>query len=271
MAPDIGTPEGIRLTRRLMRHVVAIYFDFELEEKHWQFVHTAFVFSVNGRWMLMTAGHCVTDIARIRDSGGRLHRCKLVDFMGEGATYQHPLPFDYDGASPMHIGVRENIDYGVLVPQINTCQLLSANSVEPFDERMWDTEPAAAQNYFLLGFPAELNQLKGNEVSINASMFRLTRYAQRPEDFPDEDPPIYFYGRVIEQPLDSLKGCSGGPIVALSPPNAGGQSTYHLVAMQVTTMGSDIKGMLMPPLGGLVRERLARSAKIEGHGPDGTP
>jgi hypothetical protein len=270
MAPDIGTPESVRLTRRLMRHVVAIYFDFNLNEEHLQFVQTAFVFAVDGRWMLMTAGHCVTDIADIRRSGAKLHRSKLVDFMGEGATYQHPIPFDYDGASPMHIGVRENIDYGVLVPHVNTCQLLSANNVEPFDERMWDTEPSSVQNYFLLGFPAELNQLKGNQVNINASMFRLTRYAERPEDFPSEDPPIYFYGRVIEQPLGSLKGCSGGPIVALSPPNAEGQSTYHLVAMQVTTMGLDIKGMLMPPLGGLVRGLLARRADVESRGPHET-
>jgi hypothetical protein len=268
MAPDIGSREGVRLTRRLMRHVVAIYFDFILKEEHLQFVQTAFVFAVDGRWMLMTAGHCVTDIVKLRESGATLYRSKLVDFMGEGATYEHPIPFDYDGASPMHIGVRENIDYGVLIPQLNTCQLLSANNIEPFDERMWDTDPASVQNYFLLGFPAEVNRLKGNLVNINASMFRLTRYAERPEDFPCEDPPIYFYGRVIEQPLDSLKGCSGGPIVALSPANAEGQSTYHLVAMQVTTMGLDIKGMLMPPLGGLVRELLARGADNACRGPD---
>jgi hypothetical protein len=87
-------------------------------------------------------------------------------------------------------------------------------------------------------------------------MFRVARYTERPEDFPETDPPIYFYGHVIEHALDSLKGCSGGPIVSLSHPDCEGRARYHLVAMQVTTMGSDIKGMLMPPLGELVRDLL---------------
>jgi hypothetical protein len=252
---ESGTSEGIALTRRFMRHVVAIYYDFRLNQDRRQFVHTAFLFSVQGRWLLMTAGHCVTEINQIRDQGGVLTQCLLIDCMGEGAAHQQPVPFAYDVAHPMHIGVNESIDYGVMIPPENTCRLLSAN-IEPFNEDAWDAEPREVQNYFLLGFPAVLNALQGNLVTLRASMFRVARYAGRPEDFPEADPPIYFYGRVIEHPLESLKGCSGGPIVSLSYPDREGKARYHLVAMQVTTMGSDIKGMLMPPLGELVRDCL---------------
>ena len=268
VSADIGTPYGIELTHRLMRHVVAIYYEFRMNEQCHQFVHTAFVFSVEGRWMLMTAGHCVTEINWIRDQGGVLTRCKLIDSMGEGAAYNHPVPFAYDEAYPMHIGRNEDIDYGVLIPPENTCQLLSANNIVPFDEDAWDAEPDCVQNYFLLGFPAELNRLQGNRVNIRASMFRVARYAERPEDFPETDAALYFYGRVIEQPLDNLKGCSGGPIVAMSYPDAEGTAKYHLVAMQVSTMGSDIKGMLMPPLGALVRT-LVHGRGDQGRVPEG--
>jgi hypothetical protein len=239
-----------------MRHVVGIYYDFVVLGKRRQFVHTGFVFSVEDRWLLMTAGHCVTEIEDIRKQGGKLEKCKLIDYMGEDAPHQHPVPFPYEDALPMHIGARDNIDYGVLFPPQNTCHLLSANNVVPFDEDAWDAEPSEVQDYFLLGFPAELNALHGNLVNVHASMFRLTRYAERPEDFPAAPEELYFYGRVVEQPLNNLKGCSGGPIIALSLPDAGGTATYHLVALQSTSMGDDIKGMLMPPLGRLIRDLL---------------
>ena len=132
---DIGTTEGIALTKRIMHHVVGIYFEIQFKGQPLrQFVHTAFLFSVGGRWMLMTAGHCVTDIREMREHGGALVRSKLIDSMGEGASYRDPVPFAYDESHPMHIGVTEDIDYGVLFPPQNTCQVrsvASAASVPP--------------------------------------------------------------------------------------------------------------------------------------------
>jgi hypothetical protein len=252
---NVGTPQSAALTVRLMRHVVAIYFDFMLaNHQRRQFAHTAFAFSVEDRWLLMTAGHCVTAIEQARAQGGELKKCLLFDCMGENAVWAHPVPFAYDSAYPMNIGVKEDVDYGVLFPPLNTCRLLQANKVVPFDESSWDAEPVQVQDYFLLGFPAELNVYNGNLVNVKASMFRLTRYAERPEEFPETDEQLYFYGRVIEHPLDSLKGVSGGPIVALTPADELGSARYYLVAMQSTRMGSDIKGMLMPPLGAFIRD-----------------
>jgi hypothetical protein len=253
MAGDFGTPVGLALQRRFMRHVVGVYCDFREHGQRSQVVYTAFVFSVDDHWMLITAGHCITDIEQVRARGGDLHRCSLIDSMGEGAAHLHPLPFAYDAAHPMNIGRLERIDYGVLIPPENTCQLLARNNIEPFDESAWEAEPARVLDYFLLGFPEDLNRLQGERVNFRASMFRVAKYDERPEDFPEEDPAIYWYGRVFENPLGSVRGCSGGPIVALSHPNDQGVSTYHLIALQSTAMGRDIKGMLMQPLGQLVR------------------
>jgi hypothetical protein len=211
---EVGTPEGIALTRRLLRHVVGIYFDFRLSQERFQFVHTAFLFSVEGRWLLMTAGHCVTQIDRIRAKGGVLTTCLLIDSMGEGAAYYQPIPFAYDDAHPMPIGVTENIDYGVLLPRENTCQLLSANGIVPLDEQAWDAEPSEVKDYYLLGFPEQLNAYQGN------------------------------------------------PIVALTPPNSEGTALYNLVASQRPAIGRDIKGMLMPPLGELLRDLLKGQIEI---------
>jgi hypothetical protein len=257
--PERGTPMGVELTRRIMRHVVGIYYDFTLEGERRQVVQTAFLFSVAGRWMLMTAGHCISDIRAFRDRGGILRRCRLIDCMGEGAEHVEPVPLSYDDASPLPLGIREHIDYGVLFPPDNACHLLAANNLVPFDEDAWNEEPGEARDYFLLGFPDQLNAYRGNLINVRASMMRLRRYAERPEDFPEEDPPgMFFYGRAIEQPLNSLRGFSGGPIVSMSHPDQDGTAHYYLVALQSTSMGDDVKGMLMRPLGELVREILSR-------------
>jgi hypothetical protein len=253
----------------MLRHMVGIYFDFRLNGERHQFVQTAFVFAVEGRWLLMTAGHCVTDIAKIRAAGGILTACLLIDSLGEGAQHFQPVPINYDDAQPTHIGINESIDYGILVLNVNICRLLAANNIQPFDERAWDAEPAGPQEYFLVGFPAQVNQLQGNRVTFNASMFRLERYAERPDDFPPTDLPLYFYGRAIAHPLDSLCGCSGGPILAFAPPDQEGHSRVHLIAMQVSTLGEHIKGMLMPPLGDLVRDILNGRYGDDGDDGDG--
>lgn len=191
-----GGPRETALALRLLCHVVTIYYDFHLQGKRHQFVHTAFLFSVKSRWLMVTAGHCVTEIEQIRGLGGELKECLLFDSMGEGATFHEPpLPLPYDAALPMHIGARDEFDYGVIFPSGNTCRLLAANRIRPFDEEAWDAELGEVEDYFIVGFPAELNQLQGNRVNLNASMLRLSRYQERPEDFPETDTDVFFYGR----------------------------------------------------------------------------
>jgi hypothetical protein len=68
MGADMGTPEGLALQRRFMRHVVGIYCEFRENEVRRQVLYTGFIFSVEEQWMLITAGHCITDIEQIRAS-----------------------------------------------------------------------------------------------------------------------------------------------------------------------------------------------------------
>jgi len=82
------------------------------------------------------------------------------------------------------------------------------------DEQAWDAEPSEVKDYYLLGFPEQLNAYQGN------------------------------------------------PIVALTPPNSEGTALYNLVASQRPAIGRDIKGMLMPPLGELLRDLLKGQIEI---------
>ena len=60
------------------RHLVPIYPEIHLADKIARRIWTAFVFSVHS-WMLMTAGHCITEVERERVGGAKVLNCKLLD------------------------------------------------------------------------------------------------------------------------------------------------------------------------------------------------
>ncbi len=224
---------------------------------------TGSVFSVKDRWLIMTAGHNVTDIETARRQGAQIVRCLLVDSMGEGARFQNQIPLAYDDMTPLNIGTHESVDYGFVIPHLNTCRLLQANKIVPLSESAWGDKLPEVSDHFLLGFPSPANVYAGNRIDVRASMFRVSKYAERPEDFPDPVAPLFFYGRVIENPLRTVAGCSGGPIFAVSAVDADGDITYTFEALQSTEIGQDIKGMLMRPLGELIRDIFDRRDRAE--------
>ena len=129
------------LVKYFMRHLVPIAVDFRKDGERKQALFTAFMFSVGDRWILMTAGHSITAVERLRAAGWRLHESTLIDELGAGARYKHAVPFDYDEAEPLMLGRDPTWDYGVLFPHDNTRALLEANGVQPFTERSWESEP----------------------------------------------------------------------------------------------------------------------------------
>lgn len=243
-------PDSETEARYFMRHVVPIYFDFRKDGESKQFVQTSFAFSVYGRWLLMTAGHCITDIGQIRALGWRLEKCRLLDCLALNARYEEPVPFDYDGAQPRMLCNNPTWDYGIMFPAENTCRLLSANGVVPFDEKWWVEEPQTADAYFLFGVPEESVTASPNHVSLGPVMARLERLDEPPEGFCQTDAPM-FYGALIEYPLSRLRGCSGGPILSFAEiPEGQGRAHYWVHAMQVSALrGKYVSGVRMQPLG----------------------
>jgi hypothetical protein len=186
--------EREREVRYYMRHVVPIYFHIRKGSDERQFVHTSFAFSVAGCWALITEGHCIAEVERVRAAGYELIKCRILDALGVNAKYTEPVPFDYEGATPMHICRDEAWDYGVMFPSDNT-------------------------------------------------------YAR------ETDAPM-FYGELLDNPLSSLKGMSGGPILSFKDNCGDGTGRYWLHAMQVSQMGGSkqISGIRMAQLGDFMRE-----------------
>jgi hypothetical protein len=246
--------ENNDLVKYFMRHVVPIYFDLRKGSERHQLIYTAFVFSVCDCWLLMTAGHGITKMKDYRAHGYELVNCSLLDSLGAGATHRHPLPFDYDGAEPLMLGLDPSWDYGVLSPADNTRRLLEANGVVALTEKSWDAGLHEIETYRVLGIPEELTEpTSPNNMTVTMTFPRLERVNERPEGFVETSAQM-FYGRLPSDPRFKLKGMSGGPIFAFA--HVDGNVRYWLHAMQVSWLKGTryISGMLMRPLGEYLRE-----------------
>jgi hypothetical protein len=239
------------------RHLVPVYFEVVLGDVRRPRVWTAFVFSVKNRWLLITAGHCITEVQREREAGCKIVSCKLLDGLNSQAPHELPIPFDYDDFRPTMLGAHHTFDYGVLIPTSNAIALLKTNHIVPFAEASWDHEITDFDVYKFLGVPSALSRFLGaGNWNITTLFQRVRRLKRRPTGFEKTDAPM-FYGRMMGDPRVKLQGMSGGPILGFV--NDSGRHRYWLVGMQVSALrGRYISGMLMRPLGRLIYEIDAR-------------
>lgn len=205
----------------------------------------------------MTAGHCITEVQRFRESGWEIQRARLMDGLNARAEHSHSVPFDYESFHPTMLGADATCDYGVLIPTRTAVLAMQANNVVPFAEGSWDyDEEHAFAVYKILGVPAELVEKRGADGRGLTAMFqRVDRLKRRPEGFSKTDAPM-FYGKLRGDPRVKLHGMSGGPIIGFETES--GRQRYWLVAMQVSAVRTKyISGMLMKPLGEFIHRRAA--------------
>ena len=254
------------LARQFARHFVPIYFHASKGSEVVQVAHSAFAFSINGRWLLLTAGHCVREMLDAQRFGYVIEHCRLVHGLGEGAQYvplvmdrrdgcegvfmKDTVQFNYSGDNAKVVFDDDKWDYGVLFISDNERGLLQAKGIVPFDESTWDEEPVEANWFHLLGTPGELLDVNSHSVSLVTVRMGLVKLAEKPDDFPVTDSPR-FYGRLHELPPFRLKGMSGGPILnAMPDPEDPHQVLYWLHALDVSTLPRNqqyISAMLIRP------------------------
>jgi hypothetical protein len=216
------------------RHVVPIYFDLRNGAEGKQFILTAFVLSIEDQWLLLTAGHVITDVKKIRAAGWEIEQCKLIDCMGTGAKDKNLVPFDYDGSSPTALCEDPCYDYGVMFIRDNTRALLEANGVVALTERSWEEvpDPSEIEEYKVLGIPEQLAEPTTERAFFHSTLHRVEPLSERPEGFAATDAPM-FYGRIkLGEVMTEVGGMSGGPIFAFA--TVDNRVRYWLHAMQVS-------------------------------------
>jgi hypothetical protein len=237
------------------RHLVPIYFEVRRGGERRVIVWSAFPLAVDDRWLLMTAGHCIIEMARFRAVGGIIERARLMDGLNASAGHPLAVPFDYDSFRPGPLGPDPTFDYGILVPNGLAVRSMLANGVLPFTERTWDYEDREFEFYKLLGAPAAHVAEVTPDTTDTGTMFPVVnRLRRRPEGFERTSAPM-FYGKVRSDPGVKLQGMSGGPILGFFDDDDG--QHYRLVAMQVSTLREKyVSGLLMQPLARLLRQQL---------------
>lgn len=191
--------------------------DVELAEPH--AVYSGFVVSVRDQWYWVTAGHVFTDIERVRTHGYRIQSAGLLDNTKHMDGY---IPIHFDSLPKAHIDEDGDIDVGVMQLARNAVDLLVANDV-----RTLNVENVAHQNhqhehYALVGVPGESVSLFPGEHSDILQMAPVVIPLRRLDD----EPAPSGLRRLVFQagpelptiegkPIQSIKGMSGGLIVAL--------------------------------------------------------
>ena len=220
-------PELLQL---LQRHLVPIRFDFDKDGEKALQLYTAFVLEVHGDWYLVTAGHCLIEVARIIDSGYKVTKCQLVDFLGPQAQFEHGIPFPTPKTDE-EISIDEGgIDFGALPVPYIIRQSLEKNGVVALSEEHWKELPEKIDFYRLVGIPKNRVRFEEKEFTIGTRLIGVVP-AQESEHyhFQDVTVPIVYVTATIGDDKQ-LKGMSGGPIFGIQQTDSGYK--YWLFAVQ---------------------------------------
>src|SRR6266487_3461966 len=200
------------------RHLIPMVFVFKKSDVTTSFVITAFVLSVQEQWFLVTAGHCLQKIDEMKKEGYAIQKCYLMDSMGVGATHFDPIIFTYDLAKPQYMPDSREMDYGIIPLSTYYQRLLSANKVTPISEEFWRLQPNNPESFALIGIPDESIQRNDNTVGIITALNWIEE-CEKPEHLPNTQLPL-FYGKItLHSNQSSIRGMSGGPILAFEQVN----------------------------------------------------
>lgn len=236
----VRTEAEFTFLKRLCRHFVALagaYYPIDATgtksgEEAFYF-YSAFVCQLHDAWFLVTAGHSMEQfLERIGKKQITVTANWLIDYFGEGATSQQPVPFNLlDHKIYYILDDKLRIDGAAILMTHNEQQLLEANGIKPLGPANWVVPGEdTPSGYVLLGLPEERTHTvhQGGKIKGLAKIVMLP--VSRLED--DQSCPLSRFQGAID-PLGSLSnvvGMSGGPIFACVDKD--GEVDYYAVAIQ---------------------------------------
>jgi hypothetical protein len=227
---------GGEVLRHAMKHVLPVYVHFEREAKLHAALFTSTVIAYRGHWLLLTAGHCLTDVQRMLNQGWTLKRCRFIDALSPGTPSDKlpmSVPYAYEATPPLILYDDERgIDYGAKIIDRLTCETLAAHGIEAIDERYWHASaPAGALKHVIVGVSGELSSASDHVAKVVA----VNVPVEEVEDVPDglAASALRWYGRVLDSgKLTSLEGISGGPLFSITMDEDGDHLSLWLRGIQ---------------------------------------
>lgn len=236
------------------QHCVPIYIHINKGEDSHDYVISSFVISIDDEWFLITAGHCLNKIEKIKEAGYKITKARFLDCGGLTAKHFLPIPFDYDSSVIAHLG-DDKYDYGIIHITKYYRNLMECNEIIALNEETWEKQPTNPDFYFLLGIPGQLTNVTEDKIQITTTLHTVTKCESVPDSFEKTDAPT-FYGHIhLDDNLTSIVGMSGGPLFSFKRTDSS-ELKYWLCAVQSRWIPSEklIAACLMNPFASLVKD-----------------
>jgi hypothetical protein len=244
------------MVRFFHRHLAPILFTISKDDAEHQFVVTAFVLSVEDKWFLVTAGHCLREIEEYKSHRYTVSSCALIDSLGTDPKDDYSIPFAYELASPQYLSQDLEYDYGIIALSTYYREHLQMQGIHPLTERVWDNLPDSFHSYKLLGIPYELLEITPHLIRVITTLHNIDPLQEWPEDIEEPSSPQFLGKIALGDGLNSIRGTSGGPIFGFKKDESG-HFRYWLVALQSRWLRRSriIIGCPMKLLGDFLRYR----------------
>jgi len=211
------------------------------------FTVSTFVVSIKNIWFLVTAGHILKDLQSRLDNGRRISKSRLFVLHG---LISHPpsfksIPFNLEDTPRWYI-YEDGLDYAVIPLRPAFVNPLIADGIIALNENHWKDYPEKNGEYFLLGFPAQAQDISIISSGEKGNVNYVIECPLLPV-FPVSDPPEVlkrqnerFYAKVPitkginNDPnfeLTDIDGMSGGPLFVIKWTDDN-KIEYWLVAVQ---------------------------------------
>jgi hypothetical protein len=187
-------------------------------------IYTAILVRLNGSAHLLTAGHCLEELNNARARGIKIEAAHVFSL---DSTSAFSL-IDIETTQLHFIHEPNGIDIGLI-------------SLRPWYENQLKDElfleeahfmgvPSSCTGYILIGFPAEFELFGQTDIKLNPAYVSVTP-TSKPDELPETNPPRFF--GLIPPTVDfSIKGMSGGPIMAFLHDDEKSEIRYWVVALQ---------------------------------------
>jgi hypothetical protein len=196
---------------------------------------SGFFLTIRGAWNLVTAGHVLQDLERqLRRDEIEVLLCRLIDTFGANRVTDLPTPFDFEGASKLHVNDDAlGLDFGLILLRPLFEASMKANGILPFSEVDWIKQPEEFQRHFMMGLPAILNPaLEADSEGRVSWSIRIVHKEDGPPAGVEPTSFARFWGRLEpSERVPDIRGMSGGPIFGLANDKEGRQR-YWPVAIQ---------------------------------------
>jgi len=197
---------------------------------------SCFVVEIEQHWLLVTAGHVISEIQEATVRGAIFSDFNLHDKLaGNTFPFSVPIPFDVKDWAVLD-GDPQGADYAAAPLSNLIAQNLLVGGVRPIEESVFGTAPFDQYPHWLLsGTRNESFEVVGGRDTLKLTLIPLAPSAA-PEGMTDSGEGSKVFAKMLSRPdLDAVQvtdvgGMSGGPIFGLRENN--GETRYWLLGLQ---------------------------------------